>query len=330
MSHLDGGIVAEEFRHATLTLKQLLFAVALVAVAAVILGASQAVIGPNTATAGYLTMLFLLSVVRAHSWKARISSTVWAVAVAVLGFAVGSLGLWVTLAALVAVSLVQGLVTFGESMFLTRSPVNLLAFATLAQGGAEIWQVLLGSAIGAGVIWGFAALAKNRAVLPDSTTALAERVGYGIATALGSVIIVVGSELIGFPHVGWALLSFCIILSVGSDQRLSRSYVRIIGSLIGAVLALLIAMLPAPIPLIAALVCLVLCVAYITAGNYSLFVLFLTPAILLTTASEHSLLILAAFRLEALVVATVVALVCSFAVQWLTRMARAHKLFGHG
>lgn len=318
-------MVGSELRRAALSFKQLLFAAVLVAVAAVVLGGSQSLIGPNTATAGYLTILFLLSVVRAGSWRARLASTLWSLAVAVLGFTVGGIGLGVTLAALVAVSLVQGFVTFGESMFLTRSPVNLLAFASLSQGGAEIWQVILGSVIGAAVIWAFASLAKSRTTVPSSHTAFAEQAGYGIATAVGSVVIVVGADLLGFPYVSWALISFCIILSVGSDQRLSRSYLRVFGSLVGATLAILIAMLPAPIPIIAALICLVLCVAYVNAGNYSLFVLFLTPAILLTTASEHSLFVLAAYRLEALLLATIIALLCSFITQKAIELVRARR-----
>lgn len=309
-----------------LSLRQMLFAIVLVAIAAAILGGSQALIGPNTATAGYLTILFLLSIVRGTSWRARMLSTVWSLAVALLGFAVGGVGIWATLIALVVVSLLQGFVTLGETALLTRSPVNLLAFASLSQSGAEVWQVLLGSAIGAGVIWGFATIARERQAPPMQSTSTAERVGYGIATAVGSLLIVVGANAIGFPHVGWALLSFSIILSVGAEERASRSYLRIVGSVIGAVLALLIALLPAPVPTIAAVLCAVLCVAYVSAGNYVYFMLFLTPTILLTTASEHSIVVLGLFRLEALVFATVLALLSSFLIKTIIGLTRARAV----
>ena len=297
--------------------RQILFALALVAVAAVILGASQFLIGPNTATSGYLTILFLLAVVRAGSWRTRVTSAVWALAVALVGFGVGSLGLVATLVSLVAVSLVQALVTVGETALLTRSPVNLLAFASLSQSGAEVWQVVLGSTIGAAVILAFGALARQTPAAAMDPRSVRERAGYGIATAIGSVLIVVGGEAVGFPYVGWALLSFCIMLSFDTDKRAARGYGRMVGSAIGALLSVGIAALPAPVPTVAAVLSLVVCVAYINAGNYGLFMLFLTPAILLTTASEYSLLTLGVYRLEAVLVATVLAFACGGAVRML-------------
>lgn len=297
---------------AALSWKDLLFAVVLVAVAAVVLGGSQFLIGPNTTISGYLTILFLLSVVRATSWHARLISVAWSLGVAILGFFIGGLGLWATLVALVVVSLVQAFVTMGESVMLTRSPVNLLAFATLGQSGAEIWQILLGATIGTAVILAFAALTNSRDVGHGASASTRQRLAYGAATSAGALIIVVGAEATGFPFVGWALLSFCVILSVGTDQRASRGYLRIAGSVTGALLAVLLSALPAPVPMIAAVVCIVLCVAYVNSGNYVLFVLFMTPAVLLTTASEHSTLVLGFLRLESVLVATVIALICSF------------------
>jgi len=294
--------------------RQLLFAAILVAVAAVVLGGSQFLIGPNTAASGYLTMLFLVSVVRAHSWRVRLLSAALSTVVAVLGFVVGGLGLWATLVALVIVSLLQAFVTIGEASLLTRSPVNLLAFASLSGGGAEIWQVLLGSLIGAGVILAFAALANTREHRIAPSASLAERFAYGMATAAGSLVIVAGATLIDFPYVGWVLLSFSIMLSLDPDARASRGYLRVAGSAIGALLSVFIAMLPAPTPIIGALICLVMCVAYINSGNYALFILFLTPAVLLTTSSEHPLWLLGAYRVEAVLLAAVIAFVCSAAI----------------
>lgn len=304
---------------AALPPKAILFAALLVAVAALVLGGSQAIIGPNTATSGYLTILFLLSVVRADTWRARLLSAGWSLAVALLGFLVGGFGLWVTLAALVLVSLVQGFVAIGETALLTRSPVNLLAFATLGQSGAEIWQVLLGTLIGSAVILGLAGLAKNRDTAPHIVVPARARIGYSVATAVGAALIVLGSELIGFQYATWTVLSFTIMLSVGADQRTSRGYQRVLGSIIGAIAAVLIAMLPAPFPLIAAVICLVLCVAYINVGNYTLFILYLTPAVLLTTASEHSLVVLGLYRIEAVLIASALALAFSFVLDYFSR-----------
>ncbi|WP_181064284.1 FUSC family protein [Pseudoclavibacter sp. AY1F1] len=306
---------------AAISPKQLLVAVALVAVAAVILGLSQLLIGPNTATSGYLTLLFLLSVVRAGSWRTRLFSVMWSLTVAALGFAVGGLGLWATLAAVVLVSLVQAFVTVGESSFLTRSPVNLLAFASLSQSGAELWQAMLGSVIGAAVIVAFAALTKSRKQPDAAVVPLSDRISYAAVTAIGSFLIVYLAELLDFPYREWTLLSFSVILAVSADQQSQRGWSRILGSVAGVALALMVSLLPAPVPLVLAAIFIVLCVAYINAGNYALFILFLTPAILLTTASEHSAFALGLYRLESVVFATVIALIGSLAVACLRRPA---------
>lgn len=228
-----------------------------------------------------------------------------------------------TLVALAVVSLLQAFITIGESTLLTRSPVNLLVFASLGQSGASLWQVLLGSTIGAGVILIFAALARARPSDPDGPVTVRQRLAYGVATSAGTLLIVVGCELTSFPYVGWVLLSFCIVLSVGADRRVSRGYVRIIGSVTGALLAVFLSALPSPLPLIAAIICVVLCVAYVNSGNYALFVLFITPAVLLTTASEHSSLVLGVLRIEAVLFATVVALLCSLVIEPI--LARGEK-----
>lgn len=302
--------------HLALSFKDLLLAVCVVVLAAVVLGGSQIFIGPHTTLSGFLTILFLLSVVRARSWRARLLSVAWSVFVALLGFAIGGLGLWATLIALAVVSLLQAFANVGESALLTRSPVNLLAFASLSQSGGEVWQVLLGSVIGAAVVLALAAVVRAREAVPVGEVDLSHRIGFGIATAVGSVLIAVGCEVTGFPHVGWMLLSFSIILSVGAERRASRGFSRVVGSVLGVLAAMVLTLLPAPVPTVAALLCIVLCIAYVNAGNQVMFVLLLTPAVLLTTASEHSALVLGALRLEAVLLATVMALVCSAITEW--------------
>ncbi len=308
-----------------LRLRPVLFAVLLVAVAAAVLGLSQVLIGPNTATSGYLTLLFLLSIIRANDLRARVFSVCWSIAVALLGFAVGGAGLWITILALVMVSLVQGFISVGESMLLTRSPVNLLAFASLAQSGAEVWHVVLGSIIGGAVILVFAAIMHQRDSEVHVSVPLRARLTYGVAAALGAVVIVLICEGIGFPYVEWTLLSFTILLSVGADQRASRTVLRIVGSIAGALIAVPLAALPSPLPLIFAIVLLVLCVAYMNEGNYGMFVVCLTPAVLLTSASDQSQLMLGIFRLESVVFATVMALGCGAAAQSLITAAARRR-----
>ncbi|GAA1578632.1 FUSC family protein [Leucobacter aridicollis] len=310
------------WRDFSVPMRSLGFAVAVVAVAVLVLGASRLWIGPNTAQAGFLTMLLLLGVARVPSWTSRLVAAAWSLAVAGLGFVVGSLGLWATLAAVVAVSLVQGLLKIGEVAILTRSPVNLLAFATLSQGTAEAWHVILGALIGAGLVLGAAAFAPIRNREQPRAASLRDRLDYGIATAIGAALIVLFAELTGFDYAGWMMLSFCVILAVSFDAQFARAADRVAGSLAGVAATVAFGMLPAPIPVIAAVLCLVASVAYIQAGKYRQFVLFLTPGILLSTSSELPLWMLGVYRIEAVLIAAAFAVLCSAGLQ-LQRRRRA-------
>lgn len=287
------------------------YAFLLVGAAAAILGLCFVLIGPNTAQAGYLSIMMLLSASRAPSARYRVLAALWAVAIAMLGYLIGPLGLGVTLAVLALVAVAQGLFKVGEIAFMTRSPVNFMAFATVSHTEVALWQVLLGALIGAGFIVALTSLLPAKTDGTWLHVSVRSRVWYGLMVATGATLIVVLAELTGFAHVSWALLSFCMILAVGADQRTSRAIHRLVGSLVGVFIATLAAFLPGPGPLIAALIALLLCVAYLREGNYALFVTFLTPAVLLTTASDASAFALGAYRLEAVLVATVVAVLCS-------------------
>lgn len=299
--------------------RSVLFAVAAVAAAALVLGASRVWIGPNTTHAGFLTMLLLLGIARVPSWRSRLVAAAWAFAVAMLGFFVGPLGLWATLVAVVAVSLVQGLLKLGEIAILTRSPVNLLAFAAVGEGGGELWQVLLGTVIGTGLVLAAAAFAPIKTREVNQAASVRDRLDYGVATAVGAVLIVLFAELTGFGYAGWMMLSFCVILAVSFDAQFARAADRVAGSLAGVAATVLFALLPAPIPVVAAVFCLVASVAYIQAGKYRQFVLFLTPGILLSTSSELPVWVLGIYRIEAVFVAALFAVLCSFGLQLLQR-----------
>ncbi|WP_217135022.1 FUSC family protein [Leucobacter chinensis] len=288
------------------------YALVLVGSAAAVLGACYAFIGPHTAQAGYLSIMVLLSAARAPSKRYRYIAAAWAVFVAMLGYLVGPLGLWATLIALMAVSLVQGLFKFGEVAFLTRSPVNLIAFAAISHGEVRPWQVLFGSVIGAGFILLMTSMLPARTEGNDRQVPVADRLRYGVMVALGAVSIVLLAEALSFAHADWALLTFCVILAVGGDRRAERATDRVIGSLTGVVLATLATLAPVPVQLAVALASLLLCVAYLREANYTMFVTFLTPAILLTTASEGSAVSLGVQRIEAVVAAAVIAVFCSW------------------
>ncbi len=236
-----------------------------------------------------------------------------AVGVAMAGYLIGPLGMPAVVAGLVVVGIVQARFRLGDVSGMSRAPVNFMAFAALSETGAALWQVLLGSVIGAAFILLLARVLPQRAHEPEPSTRRA-RVEYGITLIVGAIALVVGAELLDFPYVTWALLSFCMVLSVGANRRARRTLERIVGTLIGAVAATLVALAPAPVPIIAAVIATVLCVAYLRQGNYTLFVAFLTPSVLLTAGADASAVALGVGRIEAVMAAGLLALALTTAV----------------
>lgn len=294
-----------------LTRGAVMSALLIVTVVAVVLGASWLLIGPFTAQAGYLAVMFLLSPARSPKPVMRLAVAGWAVLVAMLGFLVGPFGLVPTLIGLVLICVGQGMFKVGEVATLTRSPVNFIAFAGLSQTDAQLWQVLLGSLLGASLVLLMAAVLPAAQATVPLPAPVRDRFDYGLLVAAGCVLIVVVGEVIDFPFVGWVLLSFCMTLAVGVDNRRSRARDRVLGTIAGAILATVLTLLPEPFPLMAAVLSMLLCVAYLRVGNYPLFVMFLTPAVLLTVGSTYSAISLGFLRIEAVVAAGTLAMVCS-------------------
>lgn len=288
-------------------------ALVLVAAVGIVVGLSFVAIGPNTAQAAYVAILFLLSPSRSRDARIRLWAAVTAVGVAMAGYLIGPLGMPAVVLGLVIVGVVQARFRLGDVSGMSRAPVNFMAFAALSETGAALWQVFLGSVIGAAFILLLARVLPPSAHEPAPSTRRA-RAEYGITLIVGVIAIVVVAELLDFPYVAWALLSFCMVLSVGADRRARRVIERIVGTLIGAVAATLIALAPAPVPIVAAVVATVLCVAYLRQGNYTMFVAFLTPSVLLTTSADASAVALGAGRIEAVVAAGVMALALTTAV----------------
>lgn len=292
--------------------KAIATAIVLVVAVGLVLGGVRLFVGPHSTQAAYLAILLLMSPVRALEGRWRYAAAGWAIAVAVLGFVVGSHGLWAVLVALTVVCLVQGLFRVGGVAAMTRSPVNLLAFAALSTTDVRLWQVALGSIIGAAFVLAMTALTAADRPSVASDGSVADRLRYGAMLAAGALLIVAVGEWVEYSYVGWTLLSFCTILAVGLDNHGRRARDRLVGTAAGAVVATVVTLVPQPVPLIAAVVCTVLCFAYLSVGNYTMFVTLLTPAILLTTSSDQPTYQISAGRIGAVLVSVIVAV----AVTW--------------
>lgn len=295
-------------------------ALVLVGAVAIVLAPIALLIGPNTAQSAFITIMLLLSPLRAAQASARGAAAALAVIVALGGFLLGPLGIGAVLAGLVVVSLAQAFFRLGDVATMTRAPVNLLAFAGLAATGAELWQVALGTLIGAAFTLGFARLLPPSET-PPATGTVTDRLLDGVVLAVGAVIIVGAGELLAFPFTGWALLSLAMIMTVGADARTARSVNRVAGTIVGAVLATAVSFAPAPWPLIVAVLCGLLSVAYLRQGSYAVFVTFLTPAVLLTSSSELTAVQLGLARLEAVLGAAALAMVLTTLVGVVRRRA---------
>lgn len=297
----------------------LLYAAAVVAVGALVLFGTSWAFGAAVAHAFYVTLMLLQSPARALRGNTRILAAGWAVVVSVTGFLIAPYGLWPMLIGLTAVALVQGFFRFGEIVSMTRAPANFVVFAGLSGTGMGVADVVLGSVLGALFILVLARFLFSGEKPPPPSSSAWDRLRYGSMLAVGSVIIVLIAHWLDFPFANWALLSFCLLLAVGADHRRRRAGERMLGTVIGVVIATVAALLPDPLPLIVVGLSAFLCVAYLRIGNYTLFVSFLTPAILLTMPTQLPLLETGIERVEAVVGAIVIALMVSVAAGVLSR-----------
>lgn len=300
----------------------LVYALILLVASAIVLGGTRYFIGPNTAQSGYLAILLLLSPARAMPLKWAVGAGVWTIVVAMAGFFAGiTESLWVLLIGLAAVSIAQGLFAIGQVASMTRSPVNFVAFAALAASGAQWWHVLVGSVLGIALITLMSVLfpPKSRRhdgvelPAPAPLVPLDRRLDSGLLVGLGAIIVVLIGELTSYPYANWALLSYCLIVAVGFDDRFSRASQRVIGTVIGASIATLISFAPTPWPWVAAGITMLLCVAYLRNDNYAMYVAFLTPTVMLTASTDESTFRMGLGRIGAVLLAAALAL----ALGWL-------------
>ncbi len=307
-------------RDFTLPGRAVVHAVVLIAVAVAVLWSASALIGPDAARVGYLTIMFLVGPARLPDPRLRVAAAAWAVAVTLAGFLVGPLGTTAVIVGLVVVCLVQGLFRVGEVAAMVRSPVNFVALAGIAQStDLQWWRVAVGALIGAAVVLGVSFALPGSGAARPRPTPINQRLVFGATTAVGSIIVVVVGDALDVPFVGWALLSLCLILSVGEEDHLRRAETRVLGTVIGAVVATLVSLLPGPGPIVVAVLCGLACVAYLRAGRYFAFVVFLTPAILLTTTSDLGPLALGIGRIEAVAASAILALALTAVAQWCAR-----------
>lgn len=307
--------------------RAVLYATALVAVAGLLLSGVIAIFDPRVASASYLAMMFLLSPARSGRAPACAVAGAWAVIVAISGFLIGSHGIWMVLLGLVAVCIVQGTSFFGHLAAITRSPVNFVVFAGFADTGVQLWQVVVGSVIGAAFMVLTAFLVPSHArdsELPQRSRR--DGIADSATLAAGSVTIVVLASLLDFPFVNWAMLSFCMIVAVGSDDHhMGRAGDRVLGTLAGALAGTAISFLPGPVPTVLAIFFTVLCVAFQLAKNYTMFVTFLTPAVLLLSSPESSILTLGLGRVEAILGSAAIAVVFSLLADRILRRVPSEK-----
>lgn len=278
--------------------------------------------GANTAQAGFIGVMLLIAPMGRLNMRGRIVAGAWAIAVATLGYFIVGTG-WVPyVLALSAVCLVQGVFWMGDIAAMTRAPANFVFVAGFVSHKSEVAysEILIGTAAAVVFMLCIGALMAAGKAEELKSSSLGVRLRYGLMLALGCLAIVGIAKAVYFPYASWAVLSLCLILSVDSADRSTRMKNRIFGTIGGAVLATGVSLLPAPVPQITLLICAILCIAYIRSGEYTLFVTFLTPVILLSSTSEAATHILAAERIGAIVVSVVIALICTYLAELLGKV----------
>lgn len=300
-------LLADLRKRLSMPTRTLLIASGIVAAGGVFLFMGRSLLGNPMIIAGYLTILLLLAPSRRLTAQWQLIAAGWAVVVAAGGYLVGTTNKWVLVAAILIVSLVQSLFRFGRVATLTNSPVNLVLFSAMPQVGVELREAVIGAAAGAIVVVALGPLLREPSTEIVKPDPIAVRMRSGLVLAAGCLILVGFSEATRFPHLSWALVSLCIILAVEVESRDERAGARIAGSVLGVLVASAAWFLPHPLPLVVAAVCAVLCLAYMSLGDYTLYVFFLTPAVMLT-ASGGWQLDLAVDRILAVLVAASVGL----------------------
>ena len=324
--------------------KAILRAGAMAVVGAALLTAIYLTLGKPATLAAYFGIMLLLAPARRLPLRWQIVAGGWAFAVAISGYLIGEHrqdpgGLALLAAGLVAVCVIQAFFRIDHTSTIARSPVNLLLFSAMPATGAQTWHVVVGTAIGVVLVFLVLRLmpgspsTETESTEAESTVtvgrgdvdAFNERLRAGLTLAVGCIVLVMLGEFVpsGLPRVQWSLLTLCLLLAVDTTARNTRIKERILGTVIGAVGATLAALLPMPLPYVLAAVCAILCLAYILAGDYTLFIVFLTPAVLLTSSGKAPWS-LAVENVEAVLIAVVLALILTSVSSWIdARRARS-------
>lgn len=301
----------------------------MVAVAVGLLLALRIGFGATAAAAAFYAILLLMGPARHLSTGWRWAAAGWALAVSAAGLMIGPHGWWAVLAGVVVVALVQGAFHFGQMAQVSRSPVNFMLFAGLAEAGADTHQVLVGTALGAALMLVIGAVIQHRARPTRARhDPFVEWLTEGALLAVACLVVVLVAELTGFPRVGWALLTLCVVMSVQTTARMRQALGRVSSTIVGALLATVAALLPEPVPLVLAVICAVLAIAYLNKGDQSLFLVFLTPTLLLTASGEVGSVV-ALERVEAVLGAAAIALLTTWLGAWLRgRLVRRRTRVG--
>lgn len=302
-----------------------LFAIGGVILALLLLAPLALFVGPTAAQAAYLGALLFLGPSRHLPGTWVLGAAAWAMGISILGYLIGPLGLGPLTLALIVVSLGQGLFRLDSVAALTRSPVNLVVYAGLADSRPEVplWHVVLGTLVGVAIVLGagriLEAHSKPIITAAPAPMTIRYRLRYGTMLAAGGAAILLISELVHFPYAPWALLSFCLILAVDEHDRSRLAGNRVLGTVAGVLLATAATLVPQPGPMILAVLSALACVAYLRVGKYGPFMMFLTPTIILTTSSDQPGYVLGIERIAAIAASAIIALACTWVAGMLDR-----------
>ena len=258
-----------------------LSAITVLVAGAILFGLSKWWGGP-VLSAGYIGLMFLAPAIRTLDLRGMLAATAWAMLICFVGVLIGTHGPWVQLVGVVLTALGQGLFVVSGSAGLNRSPASLIGFAKFAETGdmGEVWQPLVGLAIGAAavIVLGIVAFGSNRK--RAKAAPLSERLYYGFGLAIGSAVLTLIWTLSGWGGLGYALLVFCLIYAFDSGKVLHNSTIRVAGALVGVVTSVLVSwLLPTPAVVAAFVLCGILALASLLNKQEFWYIVFLVAAV---------------------------------------------------
>lgn len=186
------------------------------------------------------------------------------------------------------------------SFALIGAPTVAVASGTVAIDSSWVATTTMGGTVAAGGLWiafiGWLARHELPRHEPHTVPTLAARYFAAALAALVGVAALIAMQWATTPDAWWLILTLFVVVQPSYAATLRRSAPRVLGTVMGAAVAALVAELLEGLPVVISIMTLMVTVGAVWAKltqPYWVYVTFLTPAVILPTASQTEVLLFA-------------------------------------